>query len=76
MSRVITLFKSSKTASRFYEFHDMGNGETISIPIAKAQERGENLIKARLHIGAHAQYYSKKFKTRIIDNVLYVKRIA
>lgn len=71
----IELSMPEKTASQYYGFSDIEVGETFQVTLKKASARGESLIKVRLHIGAHAQYYEKKFKTRIIEDVLYAKRV-
>ena len=60
------------TASERYGFGDLAIGESIAI----TPTENETIVKVRGHIGAHGQYYKKKFKTKTVNGKLYVLRIA
>lgn len=53
-----------------YKFGSLERGECVMIPLD-----GENPAKIRGHIGAHGQYYGKKFRTKTVGSNLYIARI-
>lgn len=55
-----------------YGYGSMEVGQTISIDLSL---QDESAVKIRGHLGSHAQYYSKKFKTKVHNGVLHIMRI-
>lgn len=60
-------------AHQRYGFGPMSVGDVITIDLEAHNETKE---KIQRHISAHGQYHGKKYKTRSVDGLMYVKRIA
>ena len=66
-------FPQADAAHVRYGFGSIAKGETISL-LLELQDEG--VAKIRSHLGSHAQYHKKKFKTAVREGRLYIKRIA
>lgn len=65
------IFLDTEPAHKRYGYGSLKIGGIVSIPCNK-----DEVIKIRSGISSHAQHRNKKFKTRTLDGIMYVKRIA
>lgn len=58
------------TAQERYGFGAMAVGDVVAVDLD-----GENKRMVQIHAHSHGQYHGKKFKTKELDGILYIKRI-
>ena len=68
----IDIFQQDKPNHEFYGYGDLRVGEMCKVNLLM---HNKDSIKIQTSVHAYGQYTKKKFKTKALNNILYIKRV-
>ena len=68
----IDIFQQEKPNHEFYGYGDLKVGEMCEVDLIGRDKTAKEI---QLFVHSYGQYTKKKFKTKALNNVLYIKRV-
>ena len=68
----IDIFQQNKPNHEFYGYGSLHIGEMCEVDLIK-HNKDPNELQRLIH--SYGQYAKKKFKTKALNNILYIKRV-